>query len=323
MRAIVTGGAGFIGSHLARRLLDDGHQVRVVDNLNDYYDVGQKLENLDRLGDRAEIVRADLRTDDLRPLVGDRDVVFHQAGQPGVRLSWAEGFATYESCNILATQRLLEACRDTPLHRFVFASSSSVYGDAQHYPTHEDDLPRPRSPYGVTKLAGEHLCALYGQVWGIPTISLRYFTVYGPGQRPDMAFHRMCVAALGGDPFPRYGDGSQIREFTYVDDVVAANLAAVEPDLAPGQVFNISGGASASLAQVMALMEELTGQRLRVDEQSAKAGDAVRTGGAIRRAGDQLGWSPATDLRTGLTRQLDWHRQRRSEASASAVDHAG
>jgi UDP-glucuronate 4-epimerase len=226
MRALVTGGAGFIGSHLAQSLLDHGHQVRVVDNLSDYYEVDQKLDNLDQLGDRADVRRGDLRTDDLGPLVEDCDVVFHQAAQPGVRLSWADGFEAYDTCNILATQRLLEACRGTALTRFVFASSSSVNGDAERYPTLEHDLPRPRSPYGVTKLAGEHLCALYAAAWGVPTVALRYFTVYGPRQRPDMAFHRLCQATITGEPFPLYGDGSQVRDFTYVEDVVAANLAA-------------------------------------------------------------------------------------------------
>ncbi len=322
MKALVTGGAGFIGSRLARRLLDDGHEVRVVDNLSNYYDIDQKLDNLSRLEDRAELIQADLRTDDLRPLVEDRDVVFHQAGQPGVRLSWADGFGTYESCNILATQRLLEASRDTGLARFVYASSSSIYGDAERYPTLEDDLPRPRNPYGVTKLAGEHLCALYGATWGIPTVSLRYFTVYGPSQRPDMAFHRLCQAAVGGAPFPRYGDGRQIREFTYVDDVVAANLAAARLDTAPGLVLNISGGASTSLAEVIALLEELTGQPVPIEAHPPKAGDVFRTGGSIDRARDLMGWSPVVDLRTGLARQLDWHRSRRS-AATSAAETAG
>ena len=220
MRALVTGGAGFIGSHLAERLLDDGHQVRIVDCLTDYYDVAQKLANLELVGDRAEVLDLDLRTADVRSLVTDRDVVFHLAAQPGVRLSWADGFPAYDSCNVLATQRLLEACRGTSLSRFVYASSSSVYGDAERYPTLETDLPRPRSPYGVTKMAGEHLCTLYASAWQIPTVSLRYFTVYGPRQRPDMAFHRLCQSVITGDAFPLYGDGSQIRDFTFVDDVV-------------------------------------------------------------------------------------------------------
>ncbi len=317
MRALVTGGAGFIGSHLAQRLLDDGHQVRIVDILTDYYDVDQKLDNLDMVGDGAEVLDADLRTDDLRPMVADRDVVFHLAAQPGVRLSWAEGFAAYDSCNVLATQRLLEACRDTDLTRFVYASSSSVYGDAERFPTRESDLPRPRSPYGVTKLAGEHLCSLYASAWQIPTVALRYFTVYGPRQRPDMAFHRLCQAVITGEPFPLYGDGSQIRDFTFVDDVVAANVAAAHRDLPPGTVLNISGGSSISLADVIALLEELTGQPVPIDRRPPQSGDVARTGGATELAREVLGWTPATELGPGLRRQLDWHRSWRGSAPST------
>ncbi len=317
MRALVTGGAGFIGSHLTQRLLGDGHEVRVVDCLTDYYEVDQKLDNLDALGGQAEVLDVDLRTHDLRPLVVDCDVVFHLAAQPGVRLSWAEGFAAYDSCNVLATQRLLEACRDTSLSRFVYASSSSVYGDAERYPTHESDLPRPRSPYGVTKLAGEHLCSLYAAAWQVPAVALRYFTVYGPRQRPDMAFHRLCRAVLGGSPFPLYGDGSQIRDFTYVDDVVAANLAAVERDLPPGVVLNISGGTSISLAGVITLVEEITGKAVLIDRRPAQSGDVARTGGSTDLARQVLGWAPVTDLGTGLRRQLDWHRSWRAPAPST------
>ncbi len=316
MRALVTGGAGFIGSHLAQRLLEDGHQVRIVDTLTDYYDIDQKLDNLELVGGGAEILDADLRTADLRSLVADRDVVFHLAAQPGVRLSWAEGFADYDTCNVLATQRLLEACRGTHLTRFVYASSSSVYGDAERYPTLESDLPRPRSPYGVTKLAGEHLCSLYASAWQIPTVALRYFTVYGPRQRPDMAFHRLCQAVVTGEAFPLYGDGSQIRDFTFVDDVVAANLAAAHRDVPPGTVLNISGGSSISLADVIILLEELTGEPVPVDQRPAQSGDVARTGGSTDQARQLLGWTPSTELGAGLRRQLDWHRSwRGSEPS--------
>jgi UDP-glucuronate 4-epimerase len=308
MRALVTGGAGFIGSHLAQALAVGGHTVTVVDCLTDYYDVAQKRANLATLP--ADVARsdADLRTAPLEPLLEDVDVVFHLAAQPGVRLSWAEGFAAYDACNISVTQRLLEACRSRPLQRFVYASSSSVYGDAERYPTTEDDLPQPRSPYGVTKLAAEHLCNLYAASWGVPAVSLRYFSVYGPRQRPDMAFHRLCRAVLGGEPFPQYGDGSQVRDFTYVDDVVAANLAAAQADLAPGTVVNVAGGSSTSLAEAVATVEELSGRPVPLDQRGPARGDVARTGGSTERAHRLLGWSPLVDLRVGLARQLDWHR---------------
>lgn len=306
----MTGGAGFIGSHLAEALLDEGHEVRVVDCLTDYYDVGQKHDNLSRFGARVDVMDADLRTAPLAPVLDGIDVVFHQAGQPGVRLSWADGFPAYESHNVLATQRLLEGCRDHQVERFVFASSSSIYGDAERYPTLEDDLPKPRNPYGVTKLAAEHLCSLYAASWDIPTVVLRYFTVYGPRQRPDMAFHRLCQAVVTGAAFPLYGDGSQIRDFTYVGDVVAANLAAARRPVDPGTILNVSGGSSTSLSGVIDLLEEISGAPVPIERHPTQAGDVARTGGATERTRALLGWSPVTDLRTGLGHQLDWHRAR-------------
>jgi nucleoside-diphosphate-sugar epimerase len=314
VRALVTGGAGFIGSHLVEALLERGDDVRVVDSLTNYYDLAQKEANLDRLASRSgtDIVLADLRDADVPALLDGVEVVYHQAGQPGVRLSWAEGFSVYDSCNILATQRLLEGCRDAPLSRFVFASSSSIYGEADRYPTLESDLPAPRSPYGVTKLAAEHLCGSYAATWGIPTVSLRYFTVYGPRQRPDMSFHRLCEAALGGDPFPLLGDGSQIRNFTYVADVVEANIMAAQAQLEPGVVINIAGGASVTLAEVIDLVGELAGAEVPVQRLPPAPGDVTRTGGSVERAHALLGWQPTTDVRDGLARQLEWHRSRRT-----------
>jgi UDP-glucose 4-epimerase len=318
MRALVTGGAGFIGAHLSEALLAQGHEVRVVDCLTDYYDPSIKQANLDRLGAGVEVVRADLRTDELAELVEGIDVVFHQAGQPGVRLSWAEGFRAYESSNVLGTQRLLEACRGRDLQRFVFASSSSVYGDVERYPTAEDDLPSPRSPYGVTKLAAEHLCVAYAANFDIPTVSLRYFTVYGPRQRPDMAFHRLCEAVVTGDPFPIYGDGSQVRDFTFVGDVVAANLAAATGELAPGTVLNVAGGTSISLSGVIELLEELSGTSVPIEHHPPQSGDVIRTGGSTLRIRELLGWYPKTDLRRGLRSQLEWHRARAAANSGPA-----
>lgn len=309
-RALVTGVAGFIGSSLAERLRELDVSVVGVDCLTPYYERSQKQRNIAPLlaDDGFRFVDADLRTADLDALVADADVVFHQAGQPGVRLSWSEGFTDYLDHNVLATQRLLEALRGHPVQRFVFASSSSVYGQAERWPTTEDDLPRPHSPYGVTKLAAEHLCGLYAANWDIPTVSLRYFTVYGPRQRPDMAIHRLCRAALTGEEFPLYGDGTQVRDFTYVADVVEANLAAAHQDVKAGTVMNVAGGAATSMSDLIDLVGRLSGRPVRVDRRPAQAGDVRRTGGSIDRARDMLGWAPAVDLEVGLGRQLAWHR---------------
>ena len=238
--------------------------------------------------------------------------MFHQAAQPGVRLSWSAGFADYVGHNVLATQRLLEAVKPSTVSRVVYASSSSVYGNAPAYPTTEDDLPRPHSPYGVTKLAAEHLCNLYASNCGVPTVSLRYFTVYGPRQRPDMAFHRLLDAALSGGSFPLYGDGSAIRDFTYVGDAVSANLAAAECDCEPGTVVNVAGGSSISMRELLQLAAEVVGQSPVIEQLANQPGDVLRTGGTIDRASKVLGWEPTPELRSGLTAQTDWHRARRA-----------
>src|SRR4051812_20094766 len=262
MRTLVTGAAGFIGSTLVDALLARGDSVRGVDCFTPYYGREAKQANVTgALGASGfELVEADLRVHAIGPLLDGVDVVFHQAAQPGVRLSWADGFGDYDGHNVLATQRLLEAAKAAEVQRVVYASSSSVYGNAAAYPTTEDDLPRPHSPYGVTKLAAEHLCNLYASNWKLPTVSLRYFTVYGPRQRPDMATHRLLAATLSGTPFPLYGDGSAVRDFTYVDDAVAANLAAAEHDCEPGTVVNIAGGSSISMTDLIALVGEVVGQ---------------------------------------------------------------
>ena len=314
MRALVTGVAGFIGSSLTDALLARGDHVVGVDCFTPYYDHGAKDSNLTsaRGSDRFELVEADLRTDAVEPLVDGVDVVFHEAAQPGVRLSWSGGFADYVGHNVLATQRLLEAVKATGSAKVVYASSSSVYGNAPAYPTTEDDLPRPHSPYGVTKLAAEHLCNLYASNWGVPTISLRYFTVYGPRQRPDMAFHRLLEAALSGGSFPLYGDGSAVRDFTFVGDVVAANLGAADSDTTPGTVVNVAGGSSITMRDLLDLAGEVVGAPVQVERLPNQPGDVARTGGTIDRAQRILGWAPITDLRAGLTAQADWHRARRA-----------
>jgi nucleoside-diphosphate-sugar epimerase len=320
MRALVTGAAGFIGSHLVERLVADGHLVRGVDCRTPYYDAEQKDENLRGIRDLpgCEVVDADLRSCDLGPLLDGIDVIFHQAGQPGVRASWATGFAAYVEHNILATQRLLEAVTTSGVRRFVAASSSSVYGNAPSFPTTEEDLPRPQSPYGVTKLAAEHLCGVYASNWGVPTVSLRYFTVYGPRQRPDMAMHRLVEAALADGSFPMYGDGQQVRDFTYVDDVVRANLLAASAHVEPGSVINVAGGTHATLLDVVGLLEQLMGRPVRLDRSAAERGDVVRTGGSTELAARLLGWQPLVPLREGLARQVGWHVERRERIAAAS-----
>ncbi|MEY2420398.1 MAG: UDP-glucuronate 4-epimerase [Acidimicrobiaceae bacterium] len=314
MRALVTGVAGFVGSTLADALLARGDRVLGVDCFTPYYERVAKEANLSdaRRSDRFELTETDLRNGDIDELLDGIDVVFHQAAQAGVRLSWSDGFADYAGHNILATQRLLEAAKRAGGTKVVYASSSSVYGNALTYPTDEDDLPQPHSPYGVTKLAAEHLCNLYAANWHLPTVSLRYFTVYGPRQRPDMAIHRLLAAAISGEPFPLYGDGSAVRDFTYVDDVVNANIAAADHDCAPGTVVNIAGGSSITMTDLLSLAAEIVGQAPTIDHQSSQPGDVARTGGTTERARILLDWKPSTDLRTGLTVQAAWHRARRA-----------
>ena len=313
MHVLVTGVAGFVGSHLAETLLTRGDTVLGVDCFTPYYAAADKEQNLTTArGDaKFEFVNGDLRTAAIEPLLDGVDVVFHQAAQAGVRLSWSDGFRDYVGHNVLATQRLLEAVvAARPAARVVYASSSSVYGNQPRYPVHEDDLPRPFSPYGVTKLAAEHLCRLYAENWGVSCVSLRYFTVFGPRQRPDMSIHRLCEAAIHGVPFPCYGDGSQIREFTFVDDIVRGNLLGAERDIAPGSCCNLAGGAEVTLSELIALVGELAGAPVKIDPQPRQAGDAFRNGGSISRARDLLGWAPRVSLRDGVVAQLAWHRSR-------------
>ena len=308
-RVVVTGVGGFIGSQLAEALLDAGDDVVGVDCVTPYYDPTAKRSQVPA---GVTLVDADLRDADVDPIVAGADVVFHQAAQPGVRLSWSTGFADYVSHNVLATQRLLEACADAePMPRVVYASSSSVYGQAPTYPTGEDDLPRPHSPYGVTKLAGEHLCGLYAANRGVPTVALRYFTVYGPRQRPDMALHRLIEAALDQTPFPLYGDGSARRDFTFVSDVVAANLAAATATVDPGTVVNVAGGGDTEMRELVELVGATVGQPVPVERRPAQPGDVDRTGGNIDRARELLGWAPAVKLADGVAEQVAWHRRRR------------
>lgn len=317
MYTLVTGSAGFIGSQLAAALLDTGVEVVGVDCLTDYYDPEVKRRNLGPLLDREgfRFVAADLAVDDVQDLVSGSRFVVHLAAQPGVRLSWAH-FDTYVSRNILATQRLLEAATTARIDRLVFASSSSVYGNADSYPVREQDELRPFSPYGVTKLASERLCAAYAANFGLSSVSLRYFTVYGPRQRPDMSIHRLIVSALRGEPFPLYGAREYEREFTFVGDVVEATRLAVTADVPPATVLNVAGGETVTIGALIELVEELTGATIAIDEQDSKPGDVARNGGHIERAAELLGWKPATSLRDGISAQVEWHRTEMATTSA-------
>lgn len=312
MRAMVTGAAGFIGSHLCERLLARGDQVVGVDCLTDYYDVRQKRANLEQAASHAafELLLSDVTSPEVLSRVEECDVVFHQAGQPGVRLSWDEHFAVYVRHNILATQMLLESVRRASTTRMVYASSSSVYGNQSVYPCAESAVPAPYSPYGVTKLAAEHLCGLYARNYATPTVSLRYFTVYGPRQRPDMAFSLFSRAALRGQPVRITGDGRQVRTFTYVDDIVDANLAAADADVAPGSVYNVCGTESSTVNEVVDLMSGLLGSQIRTERVPTMAGDVQRTGGSSELAASELGWSSRTTLAEGLRHHLAWERER-------------
>lgn len=310
VRVVVTGVAGFIGSHIAEAHLARGDTVVGVDCFTEFYDVATKRANLARCvaDERFSLIDADLLEVDLADVLAGVDAVVHHAAQPGVRPSWARQFDTYLRNNVLATQRLLEACRATPIGRLVYASSSSVYGDPGVFPTAETTLTRPYSPYGVTKLAGEHLVSLYAKNFGLPAISLRYFTVYGPRQRPDMAIHRLVDSALTGSEFHLYGDGSKRRDFTYVGDVVRANLLAGEADVEPGTVVNIAAGGNTSMTELIELVELAAGRAPNVVRDDDAPGDVERTGGDNSLARELLGWEPTTDVREGVARQVESQR---------------
>jgi nucleoside-diphosphate-sugar epimerase len=308
MRALVTGCAGFIGSRLTETLLQDGDHVVGVDCFNENYGRSEKLRNIEhaREWNEFEFVPIDLSRGELQDLVADCDVVFHLAAEPGVRASWGTRFDAYLRNNVLATQHLLEAARSWPDKRFVYASSSSIYGQAETLPTPEDVTPQPFSPYGTTKLAGEHLCQLYHGNYGVQTVSLRYFSVYGPRQRPDMAFSTFCRAVVRGERITVFGDGRQTRDFTYVDDVVAATRAAAAAKGVEGGVYNVGGGSRISLADAIELLGELAERPLEVDNLAAQEGDVRDTGADIERARRDLGFDPQTDFATGLAAELEW-----------------
>jgi nucleoside-diphosphate-sugar epimerase len=306
-KVVVTGAAGFIGSHLCDRLLSDGHEVVGIDSFTDYYGRDRKEANLQsaRQHPAFRLVEADLVTANVGPPIAGASVVFHLAGQPGVRPSWGSQFDPYVQANIVATQRLLETLREVKVQRLVFASSSSIYGDAEMFPTKETALPRPVSPYGMTKLAAEHLAFVYMHSFDIPVTSLRYFTVYGPRQRPDMAFTRFMEAMVDSQEIGIFGDGEQTREFTYVSDAVDGTVKAAGADVA-GQVINLGGGSRVSVNRVLDTLEDISRVKARRKYLPAALGDPRHTGASINLARDRLGWEPRVSLREGLTRQWRW-----------------
>ena len=307
MNALVTGGAGFIGSHLSERLLAQGAHVRAIDAFTDFYPRPLKERNLEGVRGRAgyEFIEGDLRELDLPKVLDGITHVFHLAAQAGVRRSWGADFQVYTGLNIDSTQRLLEACVGRPIERLVYASSSSVYGDDVAIPMVETAVPQPVSPYGVTKLAAEQLCYLYYFNYKVPAVSLRYFTVYGPRQRPDMGFHRFFRAVLDGRPLVQFGDGLQTRDFTYVGDAAGATADAAVHGV-PGRVYNIGGGARVSLREVFELIARVSGRKVTIDQQGPQKGDMRDTYADTSRAQADLGFKPSVTLEEGLRNMWQW-----------------
>lgn len=310
MKCLVTGAAGFIGSHLSRRLLQEGHDVTGLDCFTDFYPRPLKERNIEPLlaDKRFSLVERDALETDLGKLLEGVDVVYHLAAQAGVRSSWGESFSVYVQNNIQVTQKLLETAKASRLVRFVYASSSSVYGLTPSLPMTETGLLYPLSPYGVTKLAAEQLCFLYFKNYGVPTVSLRFFTVYGPGQRPDMAFHKFFKAVAEGRPITIFGDGRQTRDFTFVEDIVEACLAAARLGR-EGEVYNIGGGHRETLSDLLPLVEDICRRPIQVARQARQKGDVPHTFADITKARRELGYSPRTVLRDGLAQEWDWIRK--------------
>jgi nucleoside-diphosphate-sugar epimerase len=307
VKALVTGAAGFIGSHLVQKLLAAGREVVGVDNFLDNYPRSFKDNNLALFAGEKHFtfIAGDLLNLDLKALLRDVEVVFHLAGQPGVRSSWGKEFNRYTENNITATQLLLEAAKEVKPAKFVYASTSSVYGDTDDLPMREEGGTRPVSPYGATKLAAEHLCHLYCKAFGVPTVALRFFTVYGPRQRPDMFFHIFMRALLRGDEVPLYDDGEQTRDFTYCGDIVDGLLGATAYP-GQGEVFNLGGGSQVSLLHAIALAEKVSGRSAKLRRFDRQKGDVRHTAARLDLARGKLGYAPKVGLEEGLAAQWQW-----------------
>jgi UDP-glucose 4-epimerase len=308
MVSVVTGVAGFIGSHLAERLLKEGHAVVGIDCFTDYYSRSIKEGNVAKLLTLPgfTFIEGNLLTlRELHDLLKGAHYIFHQAAQAGVRSSWGDQFEIYTNLNVLATQKLLEACKGLSIEKFVYASSSSVYGDVEELPIREEAVLRPVSPYGVTKLAGENLCVSYWKNYGIPIISLRYFTVYGPRQRPDMAFYKFMLSLSEEREIEIYGDGTQTRDFTFISDAVEGNLLAMK-NTSLGEVYNIGGGSRVRINDVLQTLEEITSRDAKIVYRGVQEGDVRHTFADTSKARESLGYKPQTDLTSGLMKQWEW-----------------
>jgi UDP-glucose 4-epimerase len=303
MKALVTGCAGFIGSHLVDKLLELDYKVIGIDCLTDYYPRAVKEDNIAIVLEHKDFEFIDKDILEISKFPGV-DYVFHLAAQAGVRASWGSSFEIYTRNNIEATQKLLESYKDRKIKKFVFASSSSVYGDAE-LPMKENSLLKPVSPYGVTKLAGENLCYLYWKNYNLPTVSLRFFTVYGPRQRPDMAIHKFVKAILNNEEIIVYGDGEQTRDFTYVDDAVEANILTANREI-EGEVFNVGGGSRISVNELIGIMERAIGRRAKVKYTEKQKGDVRDTWADVSKAEKVLGWMPKTKIEEGLEKYITW-----------------
>jgi len=305
MKTLVTGCAGFIGSHLVDKLLEQGYELIGMDCFTDYYHREIKEKNIENAlkNNNFELIEEDIMNMENFPEV---DYVFHLAAQAGVRASWGKSFEIYTRNNIEATQRLLEFYKEHKIKKFVYASSSSVYGDAE-LPMREDSLLKPVSPYGVTKLAGENLCYLYWKNYGVPTVSLRYFTVYGPRQRPDMAIHKFVNAILNEEEITVFGDGTQTRDFTFVDDVVEANILASANGI-KGEVFNVGGGSRVSVNELIKKIEETTGKKARINYIEKQKGDVRDTLADTGKISNELNWKPRVKIEEGLMRFVEWYK---------------
>ena len=309
MKILLTGIAGFIGSTLSEQLLELGYDILGLDCFTSYYSKAQKLDNLKKSvsNKKCTFIEADILDIDLS-LIKDIDVIVHLAAQPGVRPSWSE-FEVYVRNNVVATKRLLDAAVNLGARKFVFASSSSVYGDAESYPTKEDTVPRPVSPYGITKDTCEKLCRVYHDAYSLHITTLRFFTVYGPRQRPDMGFHKFIERMLANQKITIYGDGNQIRDFTYVGDIVQGVIAALESD-SKEETYNLGGGRPTRLLDVINVLKNTIGVDAEIEYAEAQRGDARKTLADIGRARKELNYNPTMKLEQGLSAQVDWHRKR-------------
>ena len=319
MKIIVTGAAGFIGSTLSEKLLALGHEVTGIDCLTSNYPPEVKRQNIEQATQSPDFtfLEQDLLDADLPGIIDGCDVIFHQAALPGVRTSWGKHFKAYTNNNVLATQRLLEAAKESSIKRFVFASSSSVYGDARRIPVSEEDPVRPLSPYGVTKLAAENLCRLYHKNFGVPTVALRYFTVFGPRQRPDMAFHRFIKAMVRNEAIPVFGSGEQTRDFTFIEDAVEANLLVMEKG-ENGSIYNIGGGSRISLNGAIEVLEGIVGRKAKRNQSASEKGDVLHTWADMTRAQTDLGFKPRHSLAQGLRKEFEWLTHELESAGRSA-----